>query len=147
MREAAQKTSVSIVGTRLQAVSQEQNYLHVFETFMQEQAQCLVVSDTPENTAQRQLIVELAQRSKLPAIYPYADYVKIGGLIAYAGDLQEQYGRMASYVNAILKGAKPSELPIYQATKFNMTINLKTAGALGLSIPATLLARADEVIE
>jgi putative tryptophan/tyrosine transport system substrate-binding protein len=78
---------------------------------------------------------------------PYRDYVEAGGLMAYAVDLAELLRRMADDVHQILKGAKPGDIPIYQATKFELLINLKTAKALGFDIPPTLLARADEVIE
>jgi putative tryptophan/tyrosine transport system substrate-binding protein len=78
---------------------------------------------------------------------PYRDYVEAGGLMAYAVDLAELLRRMADDVHQILKGAKPGDIPIYQATKFELLINLKTAKALGIEVPPTLLARADEVIE
>ena len=92
-------------------------------------------------------IVALAQRFRVPAVYPYPSYAAKGGLIAYGIDSPDLFRRAASYVDRILKGARPAELPVQQPTKFELVINLKTAKALGLSVPQALLARADEVIE
>jgi putative ABC transport system substrate-binding protein len=95
----------------------------------------------------RQLIPELAEQARLPAIYPYREFAEAGGLIAYAPDLTELARRFAQQVHEILNGAKPGDIPIDQATKFELIVNAKTARALGLTIPLSLLARADEVIE
>jgi putative tryptophan/tyrosine transport system substrate-binding protein len=89
----------------------------------------------------------LAEKSRLPAIYGYREYVEAGGLMAYGADLSEAGRRMADDVHEILNGAKPGDIPIYQGTKFQFVVNLKAAEALGLTIPPALLARADEVIE
>jgi putative tryptophan/tyrosine transport system substrate-binding protein len=97
---------------------------------------------------ERARVTELADRHKLPAIYPYSAFaVDSGGLLAYDVTDRDLHRGAATYVDAILKGAKPSDLPVQQPTKFRLVINLKTANALGLTIPATFLARADEVIE
>jgi putative ABC transport system substrate-binding protein len=93
------------------------------------------------------LIVALAARHRLPAMYPYRDFVNAGGLLCYGVDRADLYRRAASYVDRILRGAKPSDLPVQAPTKYELSINLKTAKALGLDVPAMLLARADEVIE
>jgi putative ABC transport system substrate-binding protein len=93
------------------------------------------------------LIVDLAEKSRLPAIYPFRDYVEAGGLMAYETDLAELFRRMANDVHQILNGAKPGDIPIYQPTKFEFLINLKAAKALNLTIPPALLAAADEAIE
>jgi hypothetical protein len=93
------------------------------------------------------LIVELVNKSRLPAMYPWRDYVEAGGLMAYGADLGEVGRRMANDVHEILNGAKPGDIPIYRPTKFELVINLKTAKALGLTLPPALLAAADEVIE
>jgi putative tryptophan/tyrosine transport system substrate-binding protein len=97
--------------------------------------------------SQRDLIVHLVATHRLPAVYPYREYVTSGGLLSYGADIIERYQLAASYVDRILRGEKPAELPVQAPTKFGLIINLKTAKALGLDVPPTLLARADEVIE
>jgi len=110
-------------------------------------ADALIVLGTPLFTQARAEIVELAARQRLPALYDTSSFVAIGGLINYGADPNDLFRRAAYYVDKILKGAKPSDLPIEQPTKFLLLINLKTANALGLTIPPLILARADEVIE
>jgi putative ABC transport system substrate-binding protein len=146
-RKAAQHLSVSIVGSRLKGLVFEAEYRRVFATLEEEQAQGLVVWDQPENVMQRRLIIELAANSGLPTIYPFTEYARLGGLLAYGDDIQDRWRRLAFYADLLLKGAKPSELPIEQVTKFQTVINLKAVKALGLTLPPTLLAQADEVIE
>ena len=95
----------------------------------------------------RDLIVTLAARHKLPTVYSDRSFVDAGGLISYGPNLLDEFPRAAGYVDRILKGEKPGDLPVQAPTKYELVINLKTAKALGLDVPATLLARADEVIE
>ena len=107
----------------------------------------LVVTGSPSGTVHRDLIIRLAARNKLPTVYFGRFFVTAGGLISYGTDFPDQYRRAAGYVDRILKGEKPADLPVQAPTKYVLTINLKTAKALGLDVPTALLARADEVIE
>jgi putative ABC transport system substrate-binding protein len=107
----------------------------------------LIITAAPLGTLYRELIIALAARHKLPAIYSSRFFAADGGLVYYGPDLTDQYRRAAGYIDRILKGEKPANLAVQAPTKYEMAINLKTAKALGIEVPSTLLARADEVIE
>jgi ABC-type uncharacterized transport system substrate-binding protein len=146
-QEAAQRLGLLLLVPRLEGTLQETEYRRMFEVMAQERADSLFVGTEPESWFYRRLIVELAEKNRLPAIYPYRDYVEAGGLMAYSVDFVELWTRAAGYIVLILNGASPGDIPIYQATKFELVINVKAANAIGLTIPPSLLARADEVIE
>jgi len=107
----------------------------------------LIVTASAPTTVHRETIIALAARHRLPAVYPFRYHVVSGGLIAYGPDTIDPYRRAAGYVDRILKGEKPADLPVQAPTKYDLVINLKTAKALGIDLPASVLARADEVIE
>jgi putative ABC transport system substrate-binding protein len=107
----------------------------------------LIVTASPSAFAHRDLFIELAARHKLPAIYPTREFIIGGGLVAYGPDTLDQYRRAAGYVDRILKGERPADLPVQMPTNYELAINLKTAKAQGLTIPPSVLARANEVIE
>ena len=107
----------------------------------------LAVIPTPHTIAERELIVSLANRYRMPAVYPFPFWVRGGGLVSYGVDLPDLQRGVAGYIDRILKGAAPGDLPVQLPTKFEMTINLKTAAAIGLTVPPLLVTRADEVIE
>jgi len=118
-----------------------------FETMRREHTDALVLIADPLLFSERLLIVQLAARGRVPAVYETRLFPESGGLLSYGPLAQERFQRMAVYVDRILRGARPGELPIEQPTKFELVINLKTAKALGLTIPPSLLLRADQVID
>jgi len=113
----------------------------------QEGAQGVIVLPDPLTGSHRSAIIELAAKTRMPTMYGYREYVDDGGFMAYGPNYRAVFRRAAIYVDKILKGTKPADLPVEQPTKLELVINLKTAKALGLTVPQSLLARADEVIE
>jgi putative ABC transport system substrate-binding protein len=146
LQEAGKQLELSVIPMLLQE-STPSEYQRVFAEIVPKRLDAIMISDIGDLIPYRQLIVELVEKSRLPAIYGYREYVEAGGLMAYEAEIGELGRRMADDVHQILTGAKPGDIPIYQGTKFAFVINLKAAKSLGLTLPPTLLARADEVIE
>jgi putative ABC transport system substrate-binding protein len=118
-----------------------------FAALTRARAGALIALPQAETNAHRRLIMDLAAKNRLPGMYPFRNFVEEGGLMSYGPNTLDMFRRAATYVDKILKGAKPADLPVEQPTKFELVINLKTAKALGLTIPPSLLQRADEVIQ
>ncbi len=146
-REAARRLGIAIIGATLEAPVNDQAYRRAFAGMIRDRADSIQVEIVAENVVHRRLIAELAADARLPAIYGWRDNVEAGGLMAYAFDPPDIFRRAAGYIDRILRGAKPAELPFEQPTKFELVINLKTAKALGLAVPESLLLQATEVIE
>jgi putative ABC transport system substrate-binding protein len=118
-----------------------------FQTAKQKQVNAIITTTSPRFFAERKRIVELAVKYRLPAIYFLKEFVDEGGLMSYGADFDDQYRRAAGYVDKILKGAKPADLPVQQATKFEFVINLNAAKQIGLTVPPEVLARANKIIK
>ena len=146
LRDAAARLGISLTFA-LPEKGTSSEIERLFAAIEQQRPDAVLVSGEGDLYAHRQLIAELAEKIRLPMMCPYRDYVEAGALMSYAVDLAELLKRMADDVHQILKGAKPGDIPIYQPTKLELLINLKTAKVLGLTLPAALLARASEVIE
>jgi putative ABC transport system substrate-binding protein len=146
---AAIQSVASSLGVELSSISlrDAEEIARAVTAFARQPNSGLIVSRTSEAIVHRELIVTMAARHRLPAIYPLRFFAAGGGLIAYGPDIVDQHRRAAGYVDRILKGEKPADLPVQAPTKYELVINLKTAKALGLSVPLILQQRADEVIE
>jgi putative ABC transport system substrate-binding protein len=137
------------LGVRLQFVEARgpADVDRAYSDMTRERADALTILPSPMFFIERRRLVDLAAKNRLPAVYPRREFVDSGGLMAYGPNGADMYRRAATYVDKILKGAKPGDLPVEQPTKFELVINLKTAKALGLTIPPALLGRADEIIQ
>jgi putative tryptophan/tyrosine transport system substrate-binding protein len=147
LREAAGQAGISLLGPPLASPINEGEYRRVLLAMALEHAGAVIVSAQTENFGYRRAIVGLAEETRLPMVYPYREFVEVGGLMSYGTDIRDAFRRLAGYVDRILKGARPGDLPIYQATKLELVLNMRTAKGLGVPFPTSLLIRADEVIE
>jgi len=143
MRAAAKSLGLTL----FLAEPRPNDYASAFNLVAGKRPDAIIISQDAIHYSHRRLIAELAARNSLPSMSSYREFVEAGGLMSYGIDTQDIYRRIAAYVDKILKGAKPADMPIEQPTKFELVINLKTAKALGVTIPPSLLARADQVIE
>lgn len=147
MREittAGQRTGIAVLGFEARGRDEIER---AFVALPKARAQGLIVLPSPDTLTHQTQIVELAAKHRLPAMCPWSEFAESGGLMAYSPNRTEMYRRSATFVDKILKGAKPADLPVEQPTKFELVINMKTAKALGLTIPPSLLLRTDQVIE
>jgi len=143
-QEAARPLGVTLISMEVRT---REDFESVFGAIAKEHAGALLVLTDPLTFAHRGQFTALAAKHRLPAMYAVREFVDAGGLMAYGPSFPDAYRRAATYVDKILKGAKPADLPVEQPTKFELLINLKTARTLGLTIPPSLLLRADQVIE
>jgi len=141
--------AASAIGLRVDVVQARDNreIESVLKTLVHNKADALLVGPDAFLVSRRLQLAILAARHALPAVYNVREYAEAGGLMSYGTNVRDAYRQIGVYVGRILKGAKPEDLPVMQSTKFELVINLSTARALGLEVPATLLARADEVID
>ena len=143
------EVAAQALGVQLQLVEARgpADFERAFSDMTKARAGALTVLSSPMFLIERRRLVDLAAKNRLPAVFPSRECVDAGGLMSYGPDFADLFRRVATYVDKILKGAKPADLPVEQPTKFELVINLKTAKALGLTIPPSLLLRADQVIE
>lgn len=147
LSRAAREMGISVLGPPLDDPVQPPEYRRVLNAMQSDRADAVIIGDAAPNYTYRKDIVALANDLRLPTMFPYRDFVEDGGLVAYAIDIRNLWRRAADCVDELLRGAKVSDVPIYQASTFQLIINSKTAQRLGLTIPSSLLVRADEVIE
>jgi putative ABC transport system substrate-binding protein len=147
MRAAADEAGIPYIGVLLEFPTSEAAYREAVARVSRDGANAIMLGDSPDVMTNRSLIARLIGEARVPTIYPLAELVDDGGLMAYSFDLVELNKRVASDIDAILRGANPGEIPFYQNSKFELSINLKTAKMLRLTVPATLLASADRIIE
>jgi putative ABC transport system substrate-binding protein len=147
IRAAAETAGLPLAVSLLEIGASEADYRSAVESISRDGTNAVIVFGSPELFQNAALIAKLLGDAKLPAIFTHPEAVEAGGLMAYSFDLIELYKRVANTIDAILRGAKPGDIPIYQVTKFELSLNLKTAKQLGLSVPPALVAIADKVIE
>ena len=147
MRAAADTAGLTWISSLVELPTSETIYRAAIDDIRRRSAQAIVVADNPDTAQHRDPIVDAIAETRLPAMFAIRDFVNAGGLIAYAFDIVELNQRAARDIDAILRGTKPGDIPFYQASRFTLSVNLKTAAALGLTVPQSLLAQADEVIE
>jgi putative tryptophan/tyrosine transport system substrate-binding protein len=145
----ALRTAAPALGVHVEPVDVRYSgkYADAFAMIARTRPDAVILPSDPEFYGDRRALVDLAARTRLPVSYEWREFVELGGLMSYGSNLQDVGSRVAVYVDKILRGAKPADLPVEQPTKFELVINLKTARALGLTIPPSLLGRADEVIQ
>jgi putative ABC transport system substrate-binding protein len=147
IRAAAETAGLPLAVSSLEFGTSEADVRAAIESISRDGANAVMIVPSPETFQSNTLIAKLLGDAKLPAIFSFTESVEAGGLMAYSFDLIELYKRVANNIDAILRGAKPGDIPIYQVTKFELSINLKTAKQLGLSVPPALAASADKIIE
>ncbi len=147
LRDAAGRAGISIDAALVSTPVDQAAYEQIFEAMERDHVDGLIVNDAGDHATYRQLIADLAARYRLPAIYPYREFVDAGGLLSYGIDLVDLFRRLAVLTNEVLRGAKPGDIPYYQMTKFDLVLNRATARSLGLDFPPILLATANDVIE
>ena len=144
VQQSAKRLGINILTTQVLSRSDFESAHKLLRTW---RADSIYVIESSTNVTNSKLLAEFAAQIRLPAIYAQSQYADVGGLISYGANYEELYRRAAVYVDKILKGAKPADLPVEQPTKFELVINMKTAKALGIKIPNSILLRADRVIE
>jgi len=137
------------LGIQIQVVEAKEaaDFDGAFAAMVKERAEALIVMINPMYNVQRRHIIERADKHRLPAIYEWKEFVQSGGLLSYGADVQDIYRRAAGFVDKILKGARPADLPVEGPTRFDVSVNLKTAKALGLTIPQSILAQSVETLQ
>src|SRR5262245_32937267 len=144
---AARQAGILLSGPPIETPIREEGYRRTLDAMTLERVDGLVISDSADNFTFRRLIVDLVEKARLPAIYLYREYFAVGGLMTYGSDLAGVYRRIAGYADQILRGKRPDEMPVYLESKFELLVNSKAAKTIGLTVPTSLLVRADEVIE
>lgn len=140
---AANMVNPAVLGEKLDRAAFER----AFDAMEKDRVDGLMVADAAEHLTHRQLIIDLASKHRLPAVYPYREFIEVGGLLSYGVDTADLMRRLADMTDEVLRGERPDGIPFYQQTKFELVLNRATERALGLNFPASLLAIADEVIE